>query len=250
MTPRRDAWKPTHRRWRMLAWACGAAGFFVLGACAPTFSDQDSFFPLQKGHRWHYDVKTEWENNIVEHEQRVMTALGEETVDGTQAWRRRSDSGLDYWHRVDDSGIYRVAEKTDLQDEPTFDKNKRFILKMPLTVGSSWQATTTAYLLHRRQEFPREIRHTHPSIPMLYSVEAVGQKHTTRAGTFDDCVRVRGVAVLRLYADPVVGWRDMPINTQEWFCKGVGLVRLVREEPALSTFLGGGTVTMELTSWR
>jgi hypothetical protein len=36
-----------------------------------------------------------------------------------QAWRRRSDSGIDYWLRADDSGIYRVATKTDLQEDPS-----------------------------------------------------------------------------------------------------------------------------------
>jgi hypothetical protein len=30
----------------------------------------------------------------------------------------------------------------------------------------------------------------------------------------------------------------------------VGLVRLVREEPAGSTFLTGGTMTMELIEWQ
>jgi len=54
---------------------------------------------------------------------------------------------------------------------------------------------------------------------------------------------------MRLFADPVVGWRDLPLTTTEWYCKGVGLVRVVREEPAASTFLSGGTLTMELTSW-
>jgi hypothetical protein len=35
-----------------------------------------------------------------------------------------------------------------------------------------------------------------------------------------------------------------------WYCEGVGLVRLVREEPAHATFLTGGTLTMELTAWQ
>jgi hypothetical protein len=42
----------------------------------------------------------------------------------------------------------------------------------------------------------------------------------------------------------------MPLSTTEWYCNGVGLVRLVREEPAQATFLTGGTLTMELVSWR
>jgi len=63
-------------------------------------------------------------------------------------------------------------------------------------------------------------------------------------------VRVRGHGVVRLYADAVVGWRDMPLTTLEWYCPGVGLVKLERDEPARSTYLIGGHVTMELLQWR
>ncbi len=220
--------------------------FAGCGAPAPGVS----YFPLDAGHRWTYDVKTEWENEVVEHEVRVLSTEGRGTVDDGDAWRRRSDSGVDYWHRSDDTGTYRVASKSDLDEAPRPDAVRRYVLKSPLVVGTSWQSTTTAYLLKRRQEFPREIRHTHPSVPMVYSIDAVGESVDTRAGRFDDCLRVRGISVLRLFADPVVGWRDMPMTTTEWYCKGVGLVKLVREEPARSTFLTGGTVTMDLISWQ
>mgnify|MGYP003338694896 CR=1 FL=1 len=71
----------------------------------------------------------------------------------------------------------------------------------------------------------------------------------TRAGAFKGCLRVKGEAALKLFADPVVGWQDMPLTTLEWYCPGVGLVRLERHEPANSTFLAGGDLTMELLSW-
>lgn len=219
----------------------------LLAACGKP--QDDSFFPLAQGHRWAYDITTEWENNTVEHEPRVIETLGRGAIDSGEAWRRRSDSGVDYWLRSDASGIYRVASKSDLQEEPEADKEPRYVLKTPIAVGTTWRSHTTAYLLQRRQEFPREIRHSHPAVPMNYSIEAVGEKVSVRAGTFDNCLRVKGVAALRLFADPVVGWKDMALTTTEWYCAGVGLVKLVRQEPAESTFLTGGTLTMELVDW-
>ncbi len=217
--------------------------------CGCSAPKDDTFFPLAKGHRWAYELTTEWENNIVEHEQRSLETLGRDTLESGEAWRRRSDSGVDYWLRSDASGIYRVATKSELQAEPEPDKEPRFVLKAPYTVGTTWRASTTAYLLQRRQEFPREIRHSHPSVPMNYTIEAVGEKVATRAGEFSGCLRVKGVAALRLFADPVAGWKDMALTTTEWYCPGAGLVKLVREEPAQSTFLTGGTLTMELVDW-
>jgi hypothetical protein len=207
-------------------------------------------FPLSQGHHWAYDVKTEWENNLVEHETYEFSSHGSERLEeGGRAFRRHSASGVDYWLRADDTGIYRVASKTDLDAEPKPDAKPRYVLKFPLAVGTNWQSSTTAYLLKRNQEFPPEIKHSHPNIPMNYVIEALGEKVATRAGEFSGCVRVKGSATVKLFADPVVGWKDMPLTTLEWYCPGVGLVKLERREPANSTFLAGGTLTMELTQW-
>lgn len=227
-----------------------AAAVATLAGCGASTTPEASYFPLQAGHRWTYDLKTEWENNTIEHETLVLTTEGSDSLDDGPAWRRRSASGVDYWLRADATGVFRVATKSDLDESPRRDAQPRYVLKAPLAAGTSWQSTTTAYVLRRRQEFPPEIRHTHPKVPMTYAIEAVGEAVDTRAGKFSDCIRVKGQAVLRLYADPVVGWRDMPMTTLEWYCKGAGLVRLTRQEPANSTFLTGGSLTLELLSWQ
>lgn len=221
----------------------------ALGLASCSAPQDDSLFPLAKGHRWAYDITTEWENKVVEHEPRVIETLGSDSLASGRAWRRRSDSGIEYRLRSDAAGIYRVASKSELDEAPLPDKEPRFVLKAPVAVGTTWRASTTAYLLRRRQEFPPEIRHSHPAVPMNYTIEALGEKLATRAGSFENCVRVKGVAALRLFADPVVGWKDMALTTTEWYCPGAGLVKLLREEPAESTFLTGGKLTMELVDF-
>jgi hypothetical protein len=209
-----------------------------------------AWFPLERGHEWTYSVRTELETQAVTRETLTLRNLGSETLAGKPAWRRHSSSGVDYWHRQDDTGVYRVASKSELDAEARPDAERRYVLKEPLAVGTSWQASTTAYLLRRRSEFPRELRHTHPSLPMTYTIEALAQKVQTPAATFDGCLRVRGEARVRVYADAAAGWRDLPLTTLEWYCPGVGLVRLQRDEPARSAFLDGGSLTLELQSWR
>ena len=224
-----------------------AAALLALAGCGR--APATGFFPLEAGHRWTYDVKTEHENNTVNHETLTLLTLGSDSIEGGSAWRRRSESGVDYWLRADASGIYRVASKSDLDADPRPDPAPRYVLKMPLVVGTTWAAPTTAYLLQRRQEFPREIRHSHAPVSMVYTIEALGEQLDTQAGRFERCLRVRGEARMRVFADPVQGWRDMPLSTIEWYCDGVGLVRLERREPARSTFLAGGVITLELTAW-
>lgn len=214
----------------------------------------DSLFPLEAGHRWTYRVVTVLDDgsNSSERETLTLRTLGSETlaIDDRPAYRRRSETGIDYWLRADASGIYRVASKTDLDEAPRKDEAPRFVLKAPFLAGTQWQAATAPYLLMRRNEFPREIRHSHPSVPMAYRIESQDEAVDVPAGHFDRCLRVKGSASVRLYADPVKGWIDMPLTTVEWYCPGVGLVRLERSEPARTAYVTGGTRTLELESWQ
>lgn len=224
-----------------LAWALGACS---RGAAA------EPLFPLEAGSVWTYAVTTTLDNDAETRGSLTLRSLGRDDFGDAPTWRRHSDDGADYWLRADDTGIYRVASKSELDDEPKPDAARRYVLRKPYAVGTQWRSTTTAYLLRRAQEFPREIRHTHPAVPMNYLIDAVEQTVKTPAGEFKGCLRVKGVAQLRLYADPVAGWRDLPLVTMEWYCPGPGLARLERAEPAgNSTFLSGGSTTMELSEW-
>ena len=69
------------------------------------------------------------------------------------------------------------------------------------------------------------------------------------AGHFKQCARVAGRADLTVYADPVSGFRKIPLTTTEWYCKDVGLVKLVRIENLDSSFFSGGKVEMVLTQF-
>jgi hypothetical protein len=210
-----------------------------------------SLFPLEEGRRWTYRLSSEWENDTRERETVVLSNLGRDSaLESGSAWHRRSDTGLDYWLRADATGIYRVAAKSDVDAEPKPDPAPRFVLKAPIAVGTSWQTTTTTYLMRRNSEFPPEIRHAHPSVPVVWTIEALDDRVEVPAGRFEQCVRVKGLALLRLFADPVNGFKDMPLTTLEWYCPGVGLVKVERREPANSTFRTGGTMTMELMEWQ
>jgi hypothetical protein len=224
------------------------ASMLVLASCSS--HDADTLFPLQAGQVWDYQLTTEMDGEPALREPFELRSLSAATLDGQPTARRRSSSGAEYWLRSDETGIYRVASRSELDDTPKPDAQRRYVLKKPYAPGTQWQAPTTAYVLKRRSEFASEIRRTHPSIPMLYTIESVTERISTPAGQWEGCVRVKGVATLRLFADPTSGWRDLPLTTLEWYCPGVGLVRLERQEPVKSAFLSGGVVKMELVSWQ
>lgn len=226
------------------------ATMLLLGACGAAPGD-DALFPLAAGRSWTYRVSTVIDDaESTQNETLVLANRGTDTVDGALSWRRRSDSGIEYWLRSDATGIYRIASRNPLEREPQLDNPRRYVLQKPYAVGTEWDASTTAYVLARKNEVPREVRYVHKAFPMHYRIEALAEKVQTPAGQFEGCMRVAGRAEIRLYVDAMFQWRDIPLVTLEWYCPGVGLVRLERKEPSPTKFMVGGTVTMELASWK
>jgi hypothetical protein len=221
----------------------------LLSSCSKT--EADDFFPLQAGKSWTYRVTTELGEGIAPKiESLTLDTRGQQEVAGVKAMRRHSDSGLDYWLRSDDTGVYRVASKNALDAVPKADEVPRYVLRKPYAVSTTWQASTVAYILQRRNELPKEIRYTHKPVMMVYRIEALDQKVTTSAGSFDGCIKVQGEAKIKLYVDAQFAWRDIPLFSTEWYCPKVGLVRMERVETAPSKFLLGGSMLLDLTYWQ
>lgn len=227
----------------------GLAAGWLAAALAAGCADrpaQDELFPLASGHRWVYRQTTAYAGEKASEASLTIRTRGADALDGGPAWRRVADSGAQYWLRSDDTGIYRVASRHPLDNGRIVDKERRYVLKRPFTVGSSWEANTAVFVLQRKNEMPRRVSSLYKTLPMKYTIEKVGETVTTEAGRFDGCLVVRGEAAVRVYVDAAFAWRDIPITSQEWYCPSVGLVRLEREEPSPSRFLTGGKTSLDL----
>ena len=223
----------------------------LLAACtAGPQTDPDDYFPLDDGHVWTYRVTTTSDDDIPRVRTFTIHARGAQNMGGDPAHRRHTSDGTDYWLRSDKTGIYRIATRNPLDLNALVDDPHRYVLQKPYQPGTSWQATTTAYVLQRRNEVPKEIRRTHKPFPMTYTIAAMDEKLVVPAGTFERCMRVEGKAAVRVYVDAQFAWRDIPLTTQEWYCPGVGLAKVERTEPSPSRFMVGGKVAMELVEWR
>ncbi len=217
----------------------------TLAGCGNTGSSED-YFPLDAGRSWTYRVTTAMGEDQTRVESLTISNRAAENMGGSPATRRHVNSGIDYWLRSDASGIVRIASRAPLDRNALADEPVRHVLKKPYAVGTQWQALTTAYVLQRRNEVPKEIRRTHKPFPMTYTIEAVDAQVVVPAGRFERCLRVAGKATVRLYVDAQFAWRDIPLHTLEWYCPGAGLVRVEREELSPSRFMIGGKVILEL----
>lgn len=231
----------------VLVLAVLGAGFY-LGQSEALDADDPShgLFPLTVGKTWVYQVSTEMNDPAIE-ERLTLSVDRKIDFEDLTTWVRRSADGAEYYVRRDESGIYRVAHRTDLEEQATKDPGRRYILKTPLQVGAFWESgTTVPYLIRRPNQVPNDLKNSHKAI-MTFRVEALNEEVEVPFAKYSGCVHVIGEASIRIFTDPINGFNDVPLISHEWYCPKVGLVKFSREETVPGQFMTGGKVTYQLS---
>ncbi|MES9940831.1 MAG: hypothetical protein ABW104_13510 [Candidatus Thiodiazotropha sp. 6PLUC2] len=219
----------------------------LLTSCGqPPSPPQESYFPLEPGMRWIYRVTTEVagrteRREFVEHNGDI------ESLNDIPHSVRITDEGTRYYIRSVEEGIYRSAKRTLVESEPNRDPDLHWVLKRPYKPGTSWNNLTHPYVLRRISPYEQTLTRG-SALKMAYQITRLDAVADVPAGRFEDCLLVEGEAQLTLYADGREGYQDILINTREWYAPGVGLVKLVREEPMSGSVFSGGRIEFELVA--
>lgn len=224
----------------------------ALAGCSQSPSLGDSYFPLEVGATWEYDVASDV-NSILTHETYTLSVDRTIDTDAGEVYVRRVDVpgtiGIEYWLRKEKDRITRIAQRIDADEQAKLDRNPRVVLKLPVTVGANWMVQTEPFVIAPKLEMGMGTTKM-PKVLMTYNVEAIDETVTVPAGTFKNCARVAGNGNMTLYLDAVQGFRDVPVVNREWYCKGVGLVRVERTETLQSAYYSTGHIKMELTAFK
>lgn len=227
------------------------AAMLMLAGCSHEPAG-DSYFPLHVGASWTYDVSNDIDGTVNHHLEVVSVPRTTEHGADQQVYVRRAEVpgaiGIEYWLRKDNVGISRIAIRTDVEDRAHLDPNPRTVLKLPLTVGSSWMVPSQPFAIGPKTELGQGDMKM-PKVMITNTVEEIEEEVTVPAGTFKHCARIVGTGSLPLYLDAVQGFKTIPIVNREWYCKGIGLVKLERTELLQSNFFTNGTIKMELSEF-
>jgi len=225
-------------------WFAWVAAFAFIG-CS---SEPAGYFPKEKGAKWTYRVVTTTMRGDVTETPFHIESLGSQRLEGKDYFIRRTSSGTDYLLREDETGIYRIGERTIIDHLPRLDPQPRYVLKLPLQPGTEWRADTHPYVIRRIHPYV-EYYHRSITFPMTYRIVSSNATVSVPAGIFENCIEVIGEADLTLYVDPRIGWGELPVITHEWYAKGVGLVKIERTEKLDTGVFLGGTMVWELTEF-
>ena len=231
--------------------------FILLTSCSS--DQQNTYFPLQEGLQWHYQVTIKTSEGTVNYPL-VMTNHGKETIDGKEYYMRRSSKGIDYYLQYfPESGeVVRVAKRTFNDRKPVFDENMITVLKAPLnnfkeyqeSIHNEWVINTQPYLLKSTSTSREDhIIRKSVTIPMVYKVISNTDVITTVSGQYEDCLHIRGRGnidvrrILSIIAD------NIQFDVHEWYAPNVGLVKMTWSEIVDSSYNTGGDYQLELVSF-
>jgi hypothetical protein len=244
------ALKVFHRSSAMLA---AVASFMLLAGCDKPAND-NPLFPLAEGMRWTYRIEISYDapEPYVDRSVITMSNLGKVDLNGQETWRRRSDYGNDYWLKIDDKGVHRIASRTPNDKVAVLDRAPRTVIPAKLTKEEKWTVSAVPYFLKRRNEWPQEFKYVDRfrDLTMTYAVEATDQKVSTPAGDFSGCVVIKGVAPMNVWHEREMTYKETPLTNLEWYCPDVGLVQLERSEPTTARFFQGGVMRMTLLNYK
>ena len=212
-----------------------------------------AYFPLDVGARWEYDVASDIDSTLTH---KTVVASVDRMVEndaGDHIYVRRIDApaevGIEFWLRQDKNGIVRIAKRVDVEEQAKLDRDPRMVLKMPLVQGATWMVPSEPFIIGPKTDLGlREVKM--PKVLMTYNIEAIDDTVTVPAGTFKNCARAVGVGMMPLFVDAVQGFVNLTLTNREWYCKGVGLVKVERDEPLNSMLWSGGKITMALTDYK
>jgi hypothetical protein len=235
----------------MMLRATTLAAAASLAACVASVAEPQ-LFPLNEGWRWEYRAITQDANGTASDVLVVENRAPVEIVPGLVARHRYNSLGNHYYFIQDASGVYRAAARHDVDALPALDGDvpRRFVLKSPIGLGTTWQASTHPYLMKRGFDWPRDLRYGMP-VQMAFRIDSIDETVEVPAGRFEHCVRVVGQHTLKNLPYPVMGYAEMELLQREWYCPGVGLARFERKEPAgRSKYYTSGSYTLELVALR
>ena len=231
--------------------------FILLTSCSS--EQQHTYFPLQKGLQWHYQVTVNTSKGTLNYPL-VMTNHGKETIDGEEYYMRRSSKGIDYYlqHFSDSGEVVRIAKRTLKDRKPVLDEKMITVLKTPLkdfmghqdSTHNEWITNTQPYLLESTSTSREDhIIRKSVTIPMTYKVVSNTDVITTLSGRYEDCLHIRGRGnvdvrrILSIIAD------NIQFDVHEWYAPNVGLVKMTWSEIVDSSYNTGGDYQLELVSF-
>ena len=115
-------------------------------------------------------------------------------------------------------------------------KKKRTVLPFPLKIGLKWNVESKTFLIKRR--YPCYDYGGITNFQLNYKLISTSATLNTSLGKFKHCLLIQGKGKTTFIRENEVGTIEINILSQEWYAKGIGLVKSIRTEQTDTELFG------------
>ena len=211
--------------------------FFLIG-CS---ENNNSYFPLAKKKYWSYKIEIKPEIDQKTVYKKVNLSLGEKKlqINGEKEksiYPLLREDGSIYFYSHNKDGIYRKGSSF-LKDKNIHKQtSERIVLPKPEKIGRKWATESKTFLILKR--YPYYDYRATTNFQIEYEIISKNQTVITPAGKFKNCLFVRGTGKTKFIGDSEIGTIEINISSEEWYAKGIGLIKSLRIEETDSDLFG------------
>lgn len=217
----------------------------VLFGCS---AEPGSYFPLNRGYKWQYDVtevtrdgpvkQKYFLENLGKREQGDKTVYLKRSVEDTLLYYSKSGPGVYFLGRADNAGIGRELKP-----------DKQIVFPESVKPGRQWQQHTVTKLLRKTGPPQKTVFEITATVPVQVKVESINETVMVPAGRFEHCLKLNMSGSTFKDAGNYVGLTLVGVEQTSWYAKGVGLIKLERVETTQSSALDRGSLSLELVQY-
>ncbi len=216
--------------------------------CVSCSKKEYSYFPLNKGYKWQYDVILITKDGLL-NQKYILNNIGKNELDGKPVYLRESLDGTVLYYSITDEGIYYLGNDNNRTVEEKFNEDIQLVIPEKISVGSVWEQTTITKLLKKTGPPQKTVLKIIADVPLEVKVESMNETVSVLAGRFDRCMKVTMSGFAFKDAGNYIGLTMVSVEQTNWYAPGVGLIKMERVETTARKALDKGSLTLELASY-
>ncbi len=222
---------------------------FLLIGCS---ENNNSYFPLEKKKYWSYKVEIKPEIDQKTVYKKVNLSLGKKKLqingEKDSIYPLLREDGSIYFYALNKDGIYRKGSSFLRDKNINKEKSERIVLPKPQKIGRKWEAESKTFLILKR--YPYYDYRATTNFEIKYEIISKNQTVITPAGKFKNCLFVKGTGKTKFIGDSEIGTIEINITSEEWYAKGVGLIKSLRVEKTDSDLFGTTKMSQILEDYK
>ena len=158
------------------------------------------------------------------------------------------EDGSIFFYKLKKDGIFRSGFAFAKDKNINIEKQERMVLPSPIKIGQKWSVGSKTFLILKR--YPYYDYRATTNFLIDYEIISTNEIISTPTGKFRNCILIRGTGNTKFIGDSEIGSIAINILSEEWYAKGVGLIKSVRVEKTDSDLFGTTKMTQVLEGFK